>query len=221
MNATFAAAPARDDRRTGLAVASEVADLYASPFVDRYDVGAQIWERLVCTDALQAFDHRLARLPKRPLTVLDLGCGTGRNLSRLHRAGIEIDSYVGVDASARMLERAHDNHPYTRASFELANVDDRLERADRFDLVLATWLLSHHPEPRQLIERARSVLQPDGRLLLLVITASPRISGRVHGWRFRRYRQSNPVDMDVLQNASPTFLSTSAAGLITIGEFDP
>lgn len=219
MTSTPPATSGRDDRRVGPPSRSDVADLYDSSFVDRYDLSAHLWERLVCADVLQAFDQRLRRLPRRPLAVLDLGCGTGRNLSRLHRAGIDIASYVGVDASARMLARARDTHPYTTASFELADVDDRLGRADRVDLVLATWLLSHHPDPGRLIARARSALRTDGRLLTLVVTAGTRVTGRAHGWHFRRYLSSHPVDIDVLSMASPTVLRIGSAGRVAMAEF--
>lgn len=52
---------------------------------------------------------RFVRLLPRPdPRVLDAGCGTGRDLAKLHRMGVTV---WGVDASSRMLEMARINAP--------------------------------------------------------------------------------------------------------------
>lgn len=195
-----------------------VHDLYASRFVDRYDLGAQLWERLTCRDALAAFEHRLRSLPKRPLRVLDIGCGTGRNLQRLAAAGIDIDNYVGVDTSERMLQRAATNHPYSRARFVSGDAIDTLRTEGKHDLIVMTWVLSHHPDPAALIAAATNALAPEGRVLILALTASNTIVGRMHAWRLRRFLHSNPIDPASLHEALPSFLGVSCRGLITIAE---
>jgi 2-polyprenyl-3-methyl-5-hydroxy-6-metoxy-1,4-benzoquinol methylase len=195
-----------------------VHDLYASRFVDRYDLGAELWERLTCGDALAAFEHRLRSLPKRSLRVLDVGCGTGRNLHRLAAAGIDIDNYVGVDTSERMLQRAATNHPYSRARFVSGDAIDTLGSEGKHDLIVITWVLSHHPDPAALIAAATNALAPEGRVLILALTASDTIMGRLHAWRLRRFLHSNPIDPVILRESSPSFLGVSCRGLITIAE---
>ena len=195
-----------------------VHDLYESRFVDRYDLGAQLWERLTCCEALAAFEHRLRSLPKRPLRVLDIGCGTGRNLQRLAASGIDINSYLGVDTSERMLQRAATNHPYSRARFVSGDAIDTLCSEGKQDLIVMTWVLSHHPDPAALIAAGTNALAPEGRLLILALTASDTIVGQVHAWRLRRFLHSNPIDPVILHEASPGFLGVSCRGLITIAE---
>jgi 2-polyprenyl-3-methyl-5-hydroxy-6-metoxy-1,4-benzoquinol methylase len=195
-----------------------VHDLYASRFVDRYDLGAQLWERLTCRDALASFEHRLRSLPKRPLRVLDVGCGTGRNLQRLAATGIDIENYVGVDTSERMLQRAAMNHPYSRARFVCGDAIETLGTEGEHDLIVITWVLSHHPDPAALIAAATNALAPQGRVLILALTASDTIMGRLHAWRLRRFLHSNPIDPVILHESSPSFLGVSCRGLITIAE---
>ena len=196
-----------------------VRDLYESRFVDRYDLRATIWERLTCRTALDAFDRRLRRLPERPLDVLDLGCGTGRNIHRLAAARIEARNYTAVDASTRMIDRARRNHPYTRVRFVHGDGIEEARVTHGADLVLLTWVLSHHADPAALLAAARSALAPDGRLLVLALTDSPQLAGRAHAWRFRRTLHADPIDPAILGNCSPDAVHVSCSGLITMAEF--
>jgi demethylmenaquinone methyltransferase/2-methoxy-6-polyprenyl-1,4-benzoquinol methylase len=102
-------------------------------------------------------------------TVVDIGCGTGKNLSLLADAVGPKGHVVGVDFSASMLEQARtltDRH-------RLANVD--LVEADAatfvfpdgLDRVIATFSLSMMPEPGVVIARAAMALPLDGRLAVL------------------------------------------------------
>jgi hypothetical protein len=81
-----------------------------------------------------------------------------------------------------------------------------------------TWVLSHHPDPAALIAAATNALAPGGRVLILALTASDTIMGRLHAWRLRRFLHSNPIDPAILHATSPSFLHVSCRGLITIAE---
>lgn len=197
---------------------TSVAELYESSFVDRYDLSASVWERLFCSNALQSFHRRLSLLPTRPLRVLDLGCGTGRNLKRLAAAGVVIDSYTGVDRSSRMLARATHKHPYSRARFESGTAIDAARASSECDLVLATWIFSHQPNPAELLDAARAALAPGGHLLVLALTSTHQVVGRLHGWRFRRCLSATPIDPMLLQGAAPAHLTVSGRGLITCAD---
>lgn len=198
-----------------------VTTLYDSVFVNRYDMSAALWEWVFCRKALHAFDGRLRRLPQRPLRVLDLGCGTGRNLHRLERAGVAVSHYTGVDRSARMLRRADRNHSQRRLDFVVGDAVDVALNSSGYDLVLATWILSHQPEPELLLHAARSALAPEGRLLVLAITDTERIAGRVHSWRFRRRLHATPIEPELLAGTSPAQLVVGGSGLTSYADVDP
>jgi demethylmenaquinone methyltransferase/2-methoxy-6-polyprenyl-1,4-benzoquinol methylase len=99
-------------------------------------------------------------------TVLDLGCGTGRNLPLLARAVGEGGRVVGLDVSSGALDRAR------RRTRDLPQVE--LVRADALtaDLgapnrVLATFSLSMMPDPGAVVARAARALAPGGRFAVL------------------------------------------------------
>lgn len=198
-----------------------VAELYDSDFVRHFDARAKLWEHLFCREANAAFHHRLQLLCDRPLRVLDLGCGTGRNLQRFAGAALTIDSYTGVDSSARMISAARAAYPYSRADFRHCDADTALAADERYDLITATWLLSHHSNPAELIRKATERLHAGGRFIALAITDSSRPLARLHGWRFKHFLHSHPVSPASLRNHAMSFEHVSANGLISLIEYHP
>ncbi len=110
-----------------------------------------------------ADDVRLGALlaafgPVGGLRVLDLGCGKGRFAAHLIRAGAEV---VGLDLSAAMLARSGGFHR-VRASAR------RLPFADAtFDAVAAVEVLEHVGAVGTVLDEARRVLRPGGRLAIV------------------------------------------------------
>jgi len=195
--------------------------LYESRFADRYDTNADRWERLACRSAYGIFRQRLATIPKHPINVLDIGCGTGRNLERLAAAGIEIDRYVGIDNSERMLREAMRRHPYSQAHFVVGDAMEALHSARSVgppDLILLTWVLSHQVDPAALLDAAANALAPGGRIIVLALTRTDRLLGRANAWRFRRFLHATPIDRSVLHLASPSLCATSSFGLVTVAD---
>jgi len=104
----------------------------------------------------------IARLPLGS-SVLDVGCGNGIPLTRmLVGAGCNV---LGIDSSARMLERFKTNCPGTPficAPIQSADLDGRL-----FDAAVAWGVIFHlpHDEQRRAIAKIASVLKPGGLFL--------------------------------------------------------
>src|SRR5205823_7335923 len=72
------------------------------------------------------------------------------------------------DLSPRMLERARDRLKNKRVSHAVADLT-RLPYADAcFDAIVCGWVLEHLPDPRPGLRELARVLQPGGKLLLLV-----------------------------------------------------
>ena len=99
-------------------------------------------------------------------TVLDVGCGTGRNLPLLARAVGEEGRVVGLDVSSGALARARQR---TRdlPQVELVQADALSADLGAPDRVLATFSLSMMPDPEAVVARAATALAPGGRLAVL------------------------------------------------------
>ncbi len=96
--------------------------------------------------------------PVDGLRILDLGCGKGRFAVHLARGGAEV---VGIDLSAAMLGHAK-GIDRAKASAK------RLPFADgAFDAVIAVEVLEHVGDVRPVLEEARRVLRPGGRLAIV------------------------------------------------------
>jgi tRNA (cmo5U34)-methyltransferase len=103
--------------------------------------------------------------------VLELGTGTGETALRVRGRHPEA-SWVGIDASEAMLERARERMP--DADLRLRRLEDELP-AGPFDLVVSA-LAVHHldgPGKRDLFSRVARVLQPDGRFVLGDVVVPP------------------------------------------------
>lgn len=111
----------------------------------RYDDRELLWRRLGAIDKASNIQQLLAGEPVE--TVLEVGCGTGAVLAEVARRGIG-QGHVGVDVA----------DPADHADRQALGMDMRcydgktLPFADAsFDLVYASHVIEHVPEPRTLL----------------------------------------------------------------------
>lgn len=139
--------------------------------------GIYRYERHLYDPLRKLFLHGRDRLLDRlavaaPGRVLELGCGTARNLIRLHRRLPEARLY-GLDASAKMLATAGsklrrrgmtERVELRRGLTE--NFDRRVVFAleEPFDAVFFSYSLTMMADPRRAIDSALASLAPGGRL---------------------------------------------------------
>jgi SAM-dependent methyltransferase len=109
--------------------------------------------------------HTIALLSPQPgELILDAGCGTGRNLSKLHRAG---SSAIGIDFSYGMLKVARRNYPNFPVS--LADLERTLPfETGSFDAVLCALIGEHLSALRSVLHEFYRVLKQGGRLVFSV-----------------------------------------------------
>lgn len=135
---------------------------------DGYDQWAAIYDEF--ENPLTSMVASVLRRPAFDIggaRVLELGCGTGRNIDRLFEQRIR--SYVGIDASAEMLaianHRRHASSEVTLRHHELC--DAWWSDAGQYDLVLVSLVLGQFEVLEPILRSAGQVVGPGGALWIL------------------------------------------------------
>lgn len=98
-----------------------------------------------------------------PKSVLDIGCGTGNNLTvPLARRFPEV-RFVGADADPTSIEFARTHNAAANLEFRLT---EELAADERFDLIIASEVIEHVEEPKRFLEFLNGRLAPGGRIVL-------------------------------------------------------
>ena len=150
---------------------------------------AAVYESLRTTD--EAPVHTIGQLlPDRPVTGLDIGCGTGR-YSRLLRAALMDGSRLVLsDVSAAMLAQltAGDHGRARGVAPLLAAAEELPLRAASLDLVTA-FNCVHHFDLGRFLAAAARVLKPGGQLF--IYTRTPQQNARtIWGRYFPRFHRA-------------------------------
>jgi ubiquinone/menaquinone biosynthesis C-methylase UbiE len=104
----------------------------------------------------------------RPLTILDVGCGTGVFASRLRVALPQVAVYA-VDLVSEMLRKGQPRWRQNRGHvLPLQGDSERLPFAPgTFDIVTCANSFHHYPHQDRAIAEMRRVLRPGGRLMII------------------------------------------------------
>ncbi len=152
-------------------------------------------------------DRMIARLDvPRDGTLLEVGCGTGRNLLLAHRIHPTARLY-GLDISAEMLVSA-------RANFRGIPVMPQLQVADAttfdaaafgvagFDRIMISYALSMIPDWEKAIDASLAALKPGGSLHIVDFGQQERLPawfrGMLQGWLSRFHVTPRETLRDVL-----------------------
>lgn len=152
-----------------------------------YDANAEsFWEGTLDHDVSQNIAALLRHIDTTPPhTILDLGCGPGRDLTAFTQLG---HVAIGVDGSPRFVEmaRAHSGCEVWLQDFLALNLPPA-----RFDGIFANASLFHVPSqalPRVLVE-LRETLKPRG----VLFSSNPRGQNQ-EGWNGQRYGAYHDLD---------------------------
>jgi ubiquinone/menaquinone biosynthesis C-methylase UbiE len=130
-----------------------------------YDRWAEVYDH--DANPLQALEGPVVRRvvgDPRGLSVLDLGCGTGRHALWLAEAGASV---TAVDFSEGMLAQARNKPGAVAVRFLPHDLHQPLPfPADAFDLVVSGLVLEHLRDLDLFFVQARRVLKPGGRAVV-------------------------------------------------------
>ncbi len=115
--------------------------------------------------------------PDRPVTIVDIGCGSGGAREMFAAAGLH-GTYIGVDVDDRFQA---DGWPMFESRFVQADAHEA--ELPPADLIFSFSALEHIPNDNLLIERLRGFIKPDGLQLHIVPAGWALAAYLWHGYR--------------------------------------
>lgn len=154
------------------------------------------------------------------VSILELGCGTGRHTAWLASAGAKV---TAVDFSVGMLEQARKKLSADNVTFLTHDLHEPIPLADEmFEMVVSGLLLEHIRKLHPFFSEARRVLKPGGRMVVSNMHPSMFLRGA-------QARFTDPASGELVQPGSivhsvgSMVMSALKAGfqVLDIGEFSP
>lgn len=142
-------------------------------------------------------------------TILEIGCGTGRNLVALKKAGFK--HVAGIEISPKTVEVGREHFPtYKRTQVLIGPAERVIEEVDEFDVIYTSGLLMHiPPEHEWLFER----IAQKARKLIVTVEGESRGVVSEHAWN-RNYQEIfeslgwMQVEMETCENYPPLPITT-------------
>lgn len=190
---------------------------WVAPF---YDAFRAAWSRLT-----RPIERELDRLFRERIgpeaRILELAPGTGINVARLLREAPRFASYLGIDASEDMLQRARPRaRGDARIVLRLGDATDLSPVDGAFDFIVCTWMLSHLDAPAETARAALAKLAPQGTAAFVFFSRPSFVPLRWlldalgHVFRYRLLEPAMLTDLPDLEASS-----SCAAGMATLAVF--
>lgn len=138
---------------------------------EEFDERVQFFDEMACSTWMTRLHDRLITMTSswEQLSVLDVGCGTGRLLLKGANPSTKL---TGVDISRGMVERASEifaasSIPESNYHFLVADAEQLPFAEEQFHLVLSTCVIFLLPNPEAALKEMYRVLKPGGEIALI------------------------------------------------------
>jgi len=109
-------------------------------------------------------ERRRARLMfiggEDPATLMDIGCGDGSFLREMADRGWQVS---GVDFDAEAVAQIRARH---RLDVQVGTVESLVANGRKYDVVTASHVIEHVPDPIEFLRKCGQLLRPGGRVIL-------------------------------------------------------
>lgn len=130
----------------------------------QYDTFAALWDSVAGDKATKRLQTLIHHHIHPGASVLDVGSGTGRGIALILKE-TQPRRVVGVDLSARMLDRARKKLTDPRVELLQADAMHLPFADDTFDVVTCLWMLETLPDPLAAVHELLRVVRPEGRVI--------------------------------------------------------
>jgi ubiquinone/menaquinone biosynthesis C-methylase UbiE len=149
-------------------------------------------------------------------SILEIGCGTGKNTEMLVKIGNRIEA---VDFSEGMIEKARQKVQAENVEFSMMNITQPWKFKDAsFDLIICNLVLEHIEDLSFVFAEAARALRPRGNFFVNELHPFRQYDGK----KARFYREGEKIEVDAyVHHISDFFRAATQNGLalVTIDEY--
>jgi ubiquinone/menaquinone biosynthesis C-methylase UbiE len=147
-------------------------------------------------------------------TILEIGCGTGKNTSFLARIG---QSVQAVDFSQGMISRAREKVQEGNVRFSLMDITRPWQFADEsFNLIVCNLVLEHIQDLAHVFSEAARTLRPGGHFFIDELHPFRQYEGT----KARFYRAEEKVEVDAYVHHISDFLKAAERNHLSLIDLD-
>lgn len=149
-------------------------------------------------------------------SILEIGCGTGKNTSFLAQIGQHIHA---VDFSEGMIARAREKVNAENVSFSMMDITQPWKfENESFDLIVCNLVLEHIQNLRPVFSEAASTLRPSGKFFVNELHPFRQYEGT----KARFFRSEKKIEVEAFVHHISDFLKVAEAShfvLVHLNEF--
>ncbi len=149
-------------------------------------------------------------------SILELGCGTGKNTAFLAQIGTRVHA---LDFSQGMIEKAKEKVKVGNVRFSMADLTKRWPCEDEaYDLIVCNLVLEHIQDLSHIFSEAARTLSPQGRFFINELHPFKQYEGK----KARFYRDEEIIEVAAFVHHISEFMHAATASgfkLATLNEY--
>ncbi len=143
-------------------------------------------------------------------SILEIGCGTGKNTAFLSQIGTVVRA---VDFAQGMIEKAKEKAQAQNVRFSMMDITQPWGFEDQaFELIVCNLVLEHIEDLRSVFSEAARTLHPNGRFFINELHPFRQYDGK----KARFYRKDEKIEVDTFTHHISDFFSAATKSGFTL-----